>query len=155
MSDFWLENPTKFRKWYLENYVEEFDLDRIDNDGPYDPGNCRFLSRRDNSRNRRNTRFVEIYGKKKSWSEWADDARCKTTLHSLTQRLENGWEPEKALTTPLNDYIPLYTGFGETKSAAEWARDSRCVVNTKTLWYRLKKGWHVEQAILSPSQIKK
>lgn len=41
------------------SYESGLDLDRIDNDGPYSPENCRWTTRRVNSRNRRNSRIID------------------------------------------------------------------------------------------------
>lgn len=56
----WLEYK-KFKKWSLENgYKENCDLDRIDNNGHYEPSNCRWVKHKDNCNNKENTIKVEI-----------------------------------------------------------------------------------------------
>ena len=48
-----------FRDWALANgYTDELTIDRINNDGNYEPGNCRFISQKEQISNRRNTIMV-------------------------------------------------------------------------------------------------
>lgn len=48
----------KFEKWSLENgYLENLTIDRIDNDGNYDPSNCRFVNYTVQARNKRITKL--------------------------------------------------------------------------------------------------
>lgn len=55
ICDEWLSNPAAFAEWALENgYRKGVEIDRIDNDGPYAPWNCRFVSHAKNSRKRSN-----------------------------------------------------------------------------------------------------
>ena len=59
----WLDNFTQFRDWSLANgYADGLTIDRIDNDGPYSPGNCCWVTGREQSRNKRTTRSVEFRG---------------------------------------------------------------------------------------------
>ena len=59
VCDGWLvfEN---FRDWALSHgYSDDLEIDRIDNDKGYCPENCRWVSRRENTNNRRNTIRLE------------------------------------------------------------------------------------------------
>lgn len=62
-----------FYKWAIENgYQEGLTLDRIDNDGNYEPSNCRWISMKKQCQNRRNSIIIEHDGQTRSLSEWAD-----------------------------------------------------------------------------------
>lgn len=57
VCDEWRNNPGAFVAWAEQNgYVSGLEIDRIDPDGDYEPGNCRFVTHADNSRARRNSR---------------------------------------------------------------------------------------------------
>ena len=56
----WLEF-IPFRNWALNNgYKENLEIDRINTNDNYEPSNCRFLTHKENIRNRRNTINMQI-----------------------------------------------------------------------------------------------
>ena len=66
-------DPNIFIDWAETNgYSAGLQLDRIDNNGNYSPDNCRFVTPKTNSRNRRNTKLLTINGKTKSVAEWCE-----------------------------------------------------------------------------------
>jgi hypothetical protein len=57
VCDEWRADPSAFVAWALANgWRRGLELDRRDNDGPYSPDNCRFITHQENCRNRSNSR---------------------------------------------------------------------------------------------------
>lgn len=73
VCDEW-HKASNFVEWALKNgYKKGLQLDRIDNDGDYCPQNCRFVTPKQNSRNRRNTKRLTINGVTKTVVEWCEE----------------------------------------------------------------------------------
>lgn len=76
-------------------YAQGLQLDRIDNDGPYSPSNCRWSTRRENQANTRKTRLIEAFGQKLPLREWS--RRTGIHIRSIQRSLNRGDAPEIAL----------------------------------------------------------
>lgn len=67
----WLSSSTAFIKWaVLNGYSEGLQLDRLDNDGNYEPSNCQWSTPKYNSSHKRNTITLTISGETKTAMEW-------------------------------------------------------------------------------------
>ncbi len=98
------EDVKSFCDWGMANgYKKGLEIDRINNDGNYEPSNCRFITRSVGNTNTRRTKRVTAFGETKVVAEWVRDARCSISERSLMDRLRNGkWDIEKAITYPPN-----------------------------------------------------
>lgn len=73
-------------------------LDRIDNNGPYSPGNCTWSDRKTQMRNTRSNRRITFQGRTKTLAEWAEIRGL--SLRLVSARIGYGWSVEDALTRP-------------------------------------------------------
>ena len=79
------------------------EIDRIDTNGNYEKINCRWVTKKENNRNRRNTRLLQFEGITLSLSEWADLLEIKaSTLHNRVTT--HKWSDERALSTPIRRF---------------------------------------------------
>jgi len=74
-------------------------IERIDNNGGYNPSNCKWGTRVDQNRNRRNNVKLTYQGETMLLIDWA--SRIGISYKSLMDRLYSGWTVERAITQPI------------------------------------------------------
>lgn len=74
-------------------------IDRINNDGNYEPGNVHWVTRSANCNNKSNNVLMNYKGETKTATEWAKVMGLRP--HLVLERLRDGWSTEAALETPV------------------------------------------------------
>lgn len=97
VCDEWINDFSAFKKWAEENgYSDKLQIDRIDNNKGYSPSNCRFVTPKENCRNKSNNNLITYDGKTMCLTEWAEFLNIR--VDTLYHRLKLGMRLDKALT---------------------------------------------------------
>lgn len=136
----WLLSFDNFADWAKSNgYKDDLTIERIDVNGDYEPGNCKWITLKQQARNKRDTIRVTYRGVKKPLIEWCEELGLDyDTIHDRI--FARNWKVEKAF---------------ETLSQRENSFSSLCMahnLNPATVYDRIHKfGWSLEEALNTPS----
>ena len=99
VCDAWKSSFAAFQEWALSNgYSEDLTIDRKDNDKPYCPENCRWLTLSAQQHHKRDNHLITYNGETHNIAEWVKITGIKRG--TIEKRLRLGWPPDKAVSTP-------------------------------------------------------
>lgn len=96
ICDEWLNDYPAFRKWAIENGYEDngkLSIDRIDNDGNYEPNNCRWADIITQANNRSSNIVIEYNGKTQTLRQWSEETGI--SMDALYSRYRAGKTTEE------------------------------------------------------------
>lgn len=92
----WKHDFITFRDWALNNgYADNLTINRIDNDGNYEPSNCQWSDARTQANNTRRNKYLTLNGETHTISEWSRITGLG--LSCLYSRVRRGLSPEEVL----------------------------------------------------------
>lgn len=146
ICDRWADSFEAFLSDMGPKPTPDHSIDRIDNDGNYEPANCRWATRIEQARNRRNFREtagvieIEINGVVKPLVDWCEEYECKPKTAYL--RFKNGLRGEDVFRRV--GARLKFKGIEDTISG--WAE--RTGIKKNTISMRVNKyGWPVGRAL--------
>lgn len=97
ICDEWKDNFQTFYDWSMSNgYNDKLSIDRIDNNGNYEPSNCRWATVKQQNRNSRQAKQITFNGETHCIKEWCEILGINYNTY-WTRVTNLGWSTEKAL----------------------------------------------------------
>lgn len=99
----WVDSSINFCEWAIANgYSDNLTIERNNVDGNYEPSNCKWIPKGDQSKNTCRTVLVTLHNKTMCLKDW-----CKeygVIYESVRHRIRAGWDVIEAITTPTKVY---------------------------------------------------
>ena len=156
VCDEWKNSFEKFQEWaYKTGYDPNLDgrteqsLDRIDNNGPYSPDNCRWVTAREQQRNRECTTLYPYMGQYYSASEFADKFGISDKSFVYRRLKINGQSLEYILQDwkRIHD-VPVHlaevTDYAKARGCTD-AHVKRMLNEGKLLGEKVGRKWYVDK----------
>ncbi|AVX47356.1 hypothetical protein C5023_000226 [Staphylococcus phage vB_SauM_0414_108] len=100
VCDEWLNDFMNFYSWSYDNgYNDNLTIDRIDNNGNYEPNNCRWITEAEQHNNTSRNINITYNGETKTLKQWSKIKGIN--YDTLKKRYKMGWSIEDMLTKPV------------------------------------------------------
>lgn len=143
----------------IGSYKPGLTIDRIDNNGPYSPENCRWATYHTQLRNKSNNVNITINGETKCLEDWMDIYGI--TYGTFSKRRKKGLPLDECITKPLDHRrrpktfthhnAKLIRIGDECRYIADWAKVYG--IDRRTVYSRTRRGWDTVKAIQTPSML--
>ena len=102
ICDQWRDSFTTFLRDMGPRPSPEHEVDRRENDKSYSPENCRWATRKEQTRNTRQNTKLTFEGKTLTMVEWSIISGIRTGI--ISKRLKLGWTTEEIFSTPVRKH---------------------------------------------------
>jgi hypothetical protein len=150
ICDEWLDKENgyiNFYNWSMKNgYQDDLTIDRINNNGNYEPSNCRWTTNQEQQYNKRDTYYIKYKNKRYCLSQFAK--KHGIDKGTLKYRWEIGLRDDNLLNHKIPSNQTNITYNGKTHSIIEWSKITE--LDRKTITYRYKNGFPIDKLFCKP-----
>lgn len=144
VCDEWRNSSRAFVAWAIKSgWKPGLEIDRENNDGPYSPANCRFVTRLQNQNNKKNTIRLS------DGTPLADAIRSVPDIASkfvFYRRIEAGLSPDEAVSRPIRPRTRVFLADGTPLAVAI----RRAGLPPPVVRGRIRRGWSPDDAVSIP-----
>ena len=142
----WENDFSLFALWSFANgYNDNLTIDRIESNGNYEPSNCRWISKKEQTNNRSSNTKYTYDGETHTLSEWADIYKInKETFYTRWSNGKRGTELFAQTKIKKENRKPIEYN-GKTQTIRQWAEEYN--INYSTLIKRLDSGMDISIAL--------
>lgn len=148
VCDEWKNDVKAFYEYVskLPHFGEDgYSLNRIDNNGDYEPGNVEWADDITQMNNTSKNHLLEYRGSIKTLTEWS---RIKGISHDcLKSRIQRGWSVEKALETPVQSKVREHHICYEGKEYSVTELSRMFNIPRTTLNQKIKQGIPINEIL--------
>lgn len=143
VCDRWINSFENFLLDLGKCPLPEYSLDRIDNNGDYEPSNCRWASKKQQATNRGDfNKLYEYNGETLTLKQWSEKLNVDyNILHKRITRSKMSFDVAIS-------YEYLYEYNGDKKYLKDWAIQFN--FKAGTLYSRISKGWTINECLETP-----
>ena len=108
ICDEWKNDFELFYDWSISNgYKKGLSIDRVNNNGNYEPKNCRWVTKREQMWNTSKNKIIEYKNENRCLAEWCDILNLN--YETIQSRFHRGWSIDKSFETPIRKKRPKST----------------------------------------------
>jgi len=149
MCERWRVSFWSFLEDMGERPGKDYTIERVNNDGNYEPSNCIWLIKHKQSSNRSSCVRLTFKKQTKNISDWA--STIGIPMYVLWSRVKAGWSIKNCITKPYKPYNPPIVIDGISKTLTEWC--SFVGKSRELVRGRIHKGWTPKKAIFQKHRL--
>lgn len=137
-----------FHSWAMNSgYSDKLTIDRVNNNGNYEPNNCRWVTQYEQNRNKRNNHYLEVCGETKVITDVANENGL--SVSTLKSRLDDGYSVEDAIKKGKRKKRFIYYN-GENITPKQFSEITG--VNYNTIMTRITNGYKNAEELIIPNR---